>query len=434
MHRENTLFRRLKTVPFWRDDFPRPADLPVSSLPEQVDVAIVGGGYTGLSAARTLSRGGARVVVLEQSKIGYGASSVNGGQVGPGLKAGMQTVLKRYGPELGRELWQASLKGVKFLEQTIADERIDCDYTGRGGLALAFRPSHYKRMVDLVKWMAHELNYEQKIIPPEKLRQEIGSDAYYGAILEEEGGGIHPAKYVYGLACAAARAGAMLCEDTTVQRIGRRARRTDFQLATSFGELDAGQVLLATNGYTGPLVPDIQRRVFPVGSYMITTEPLSLELQRELSPNDRVFYDTKHFLNYFRLTPDGRMSMGGRNNLSPDLDLVESARNLQRRMVEIFPQLRHVPVTHSWTGRLGLTFDLVPHIGRIGGVYYALGYGGHGVALSNYLGKEVAELIAGQISHSPFAEISHQTYFFYKRKPWFLPAAAAYYRFLDAIR
>jgi glycine/D-amino acid oxidase-like deaminating enzyme len=282
--------------------------------------------------------------------------------------------------------------------------------------------------------MVRELDFDHlELVSPERIREEIGSAVFPGGLVEKMGGGLHPAKYVYGLACAAARAGAKLCEHVEVQAIRRPANSSDFELATAKGPLKAGEVLLATNGYTGPLSPKIQRRVFPVGSYMITTGPLSPELQHELSPKNRVMYSTKWFLNYFRLTPDGRMSMGGRNNLSPNLDLLESAHNLYETMIHIFPQLQGFPVTHSWTGRLGITFDLAPHIGRVDGIYYALGYGGHGVALSGYLGKEVAELISGRVSRSPFADIPHQTYFFYQGKAWFLPLAATYYRFLDAI-
>lgn len=424
----------MKTTPFWTDDFPRPADLPVSPLPEQVDVAIVGGGYTGLSAARTLAKSGASVAVLEQREIGGGASSVNGGQVGPGLKLDTHSMLKKYGPDRGRELWQASLAAVRHLEQTLAEEGIDCDYTGRGGIALAYRSSHYQKMEEEIEWMARTLDYHQlELVPPARIREEIGSDVFPGGLIHKDGGGLHPAKYVYGLACATARAGAKLCEYTTVQSINRLAKGGDFQLTTSHGPLKASEVVLATNGYTGPLVPKIQRRVFPVGSYMITTAPLSPELQQELSPKNRVMYSTKWFLNYFRLTPDGRMSMGGRNNLAPNLDLVESAHNLYKTLIHIFPQLRGYSITHSWTGRLGITFDLAPHIGRVDGIYYALGYGGHGVALSGYLGKEVAELISGRISRSPFADIPHPTHFLYRGTPWFLPLAAAYYRFLDFI-
>jgi len=424
----------MKTIPFWTDNFPRPADLPVSPLPQQVDVAIVGGGYTGLSAARTLAKGGASVAVLEQGNIGNGASSMNGGQVGSGVKLGIEKVFKQFGAEVGREVWQKTIEAVDYLEQTLAEEHIDCDYTGNGILAVAYRPSHYKAMARKFEWTARELDYHKfELLPPDRMRDEIGSDVFFGGMVEHVGGGVHPAKYVFGLAQAAARVGVCLCEQAEVLNIRRVVGNSGFQITTSRGELKANEVLIATNGYTGPLVRKIQRGVFTVGSYMISTEPLSPELQKELNPNNRVMYDTKWFLNYFRLTPDGRMTMGGRNNLSPNLDVRQSAENLSKTLVHIFPQLQGFPITHTWTGRLGITFDLMPHIGRVNGIYYAFGYGGHGVALSGYLGKEVAELIAGQSQRSVFAEIPHPTSIFYYGNAWFLPIVAAYYRFLDAV-
>jgi glycine/D-amino acid oxidase-like deaminating enzyme len=424
----------MKTIPFWIDDFPRPADLPTSPLPERVDVAIVGGGYTGLSAARVLAKGGAKVAVLEQGDIGSGASGVNGGQVEPGVKLGIQKVFQKYGAELGREIWQSSLKAIAFLEQTLAEEQIDCNYAPSGSLVTAYRPAHYKHLLQEAEWLACHLDFQQfEVTPPDQMRSVIGSDVFYGGIVSHVGGGLHPAKYVFGLAKAAARACACLCEKTKVLGINRSTKESGFRLNTSQGELRAEAILIATNGYTGPLVRQIQRRIFSVGSYMITTEPLPPELQQELCPHNRVMYDTKWFLNYFRLTPDGRMSMGGRNNLSPNLDVVESARNLTRTMLHIFPQLRGIPVTHTWTGRLGVTFNLMPYIGRVNGIYHAFGYAGHGVALSGYLGKEAAELISGRASYSPFAQIPPQTSIFYHGEAWFLPLVAAYYRFLDSI-
>ncbi|NJN93375.1 MAG: FAD-binding oxidoreductase [Anaerolineales bacterium] len=180
----------MKTTSFWTDDFPRPADLPISPLPERVDVAIVGGGYTGLSAARTLAKGGASVAVLEQRPIGGGASSVNGGQVGPGLKLNIQSAFKKYGPEMGRELWRASVAAVRHLEQTLVEENIDCDYTHAGGIALAYRPSHYRHMAEEVEWMARELDFhELEIVPPERLSEEIGSDVFPGGLVERMAAG-----------------------------------------------------------------------------------------------------------------------------------------------------------------------------------------------------------------------------------------------------
>jgi glycine/D-amino acid oxidase-like deaminating enzyme len=222
-----------------------------------------------------------------------------------------------------------------------------------------------------------------------------------------------------------------LCENCDVTRLEKTA--VGFNVHTTQGIVKAKEVLVATNGYTDRLIPQLKPRIFPVGSYIIVTEPLSAEMQQEVSPKGRMFYDTKNFLNYFRLTPDGRMLFGGRNNLSVDLDPHESATSLKEQMHRVYPQLDDVPITHTWTGQLGLTFDLMPHIGRIDGVMYAMGYGGHGVSIATYVGTEAGLLLAGQKHESPFAQINHQTMFFYRNKPWFLPFAAMYYRALDRL-
>lgn len=419
----------MKTIPFWTDQFPRPADLPISPVPEQVDVAIVGGGYTGLSAARVLAKSGAKVVVLERHTIGWGASSRNGGMATTGIKLPIQEIFRRYGPELGRTFWQASLDAIDLIGEIVADERLDCNFLRKGHIALAYKPAHFTAMQKKVAWFKKELDYTMHLAPPSELRSEIGSDAFYGGMVDEWSAGLHPAKYVFGLAKVAARYGALLCETTAVQRIDKQPR--GFQLQTSQGVLTAKEVLVATNGYTDMLVPQLKPRIFPVGSYIIVTEPLSADWQYRISPKGRMFYDSKNFLNYFRLTPDGRMLFGGRNNLRTDLDLQESAAQLRRQMVRVFPELCDIPLTHSWTGQLGLTFDLMPHIGRIDGIHYALGYCGHGVSIATYLGTEAGLLLSGQKTSSPFAEISHQTRFFYRQRPWFLPLAALYYRFRD---
>ena len=190
-------------------------------------------------------------------------------------------------------------------------------------------------------------------------------------------------------------------------------------------------MVMATNGYTDRTIPELKPKVIPIGSYIIVTEPLPHELQDELSPKRRMYYDTKRFINYFRLTPDGRMLWGGRNNLSVNLDLEESSRILGQQLTAVFPQLEGVPLTHSWSGKLGVTFDLMPHIGRVDGVWYANGYSGHGLSIATYLGTELGLLISGEKDRSPFEEIPHQTMFFYRNRPWFLPFAARYYRLLD---
>jgi glycine/D-amino acid oxidase-like deaminating enzyme len=346
-----------------------------------------------------------------------------------GIKAPTHVMISRYGDELGRAFWQASLDAIDLVEEIVIEEHIDCDFRRSGQIGLAYKASHFEDMKKKAGWYREVLGHELKVVGPSELPEEIGSESYFGGLVDDYSAGLHPAKYVLGLGAAVARLGACLCEGTDVNHIRRTS--SGFEVDTSQGSLSAGEVLVATNGYTDMLAPGVKQRTFPIGSYVIVTEPLSAGLLIELSPKGRMFYDSKNFLNYFRVTPDGRMLFGGRNNLSTDLDLEESANRLQRRMVEVFPELAEVQVTHSWTGKLGLTFDLMPHIGCVDGLHYALGYCGHGISIATIVGTEAGMLLAGQKQSSPFAEIPHPTRFFYRRSPWFLPFAAMYYRFLD---
>ncbi len=421
----------MKTANFWTDQLPGSITaLPIDeTLPESVDVAIVGSGYTGLNAARVVAKSGANVAVLERYTIGWGASSRNGGIATPGIKQSLKTIWRKYGDEYAHEFWQASLDAIDLIDQIVCEEHIACDWKRTGSFALATKASHLDYYHEFQKWLKEEFSHEVTLVTRDTIQTEIGSDIYFGGLADDYGGGINPAKYVLGLAHAVARYKAHLCEHTEVQRIERLS--TGFRVQTSKGTLRATEVLVATNGYTDRLVPRLKPRIFPVGSYIIVTEPLSKERQQMLSPKGRMFYTSKHLLNYFRLTPDGRMLWGGRNNLNTNLDLYDSARQLQKTMHHAFPNLANVPLSHTWTGKLGITFDLMPHIGQVNGVYYALGFGGHGLSIGTYLGTEVGRLLTGEISRSPFAEIPHQTKFFYRNRTWFLPLAAWYYRFLD---
>ena len=295
---------------------------------------------------------------------------------------------------------------------------------------MATKPSHAPRLKQYGSWLEKKFGHVQNYIPKNQIRDEIGSDAYHGALTDEISGGLHASKYVYGLATTVSNLGVQLCEHTDVLDIEKNDSNY-FRLITSAGDVRAKKVIVATNGYTDRLVPGLKPLIFPVGSYIVVTEPLSEDLQKIISPKKRMYYDSKWFLNYFRLTPDGRMLWGGRNDLSTDLDLDDSAKRLTRELYSILPDLRDIPITHTWTGKLGITFDLMPHIGEKNGIYYAFGYGGHGLSIATYLGTEIGLLLSGKKDRSPFMEISHQTMFFYRNRPWFIPFAARYFRFLD---
>lgn len=423
----------MKTTNFWTEDSPRPAELAVAAPPETTDVAVIGGGYTGLHVALELRRRGADVAVLEAHTIGWGASSRNGGMATSGLKAETPALFKQYGPDRGRAFWEWAQDAIDHVERTCRDEAIACDFARTGHLLLAYKPAHFKRMRHEAEWFRRELQHESvSVLAPSDLRAEYGGGGYHGALLDTSSAALHPARYVFGLAQAAARYGALLVEDAPVSAVQRE--EGGWRVVTRRGSVKAREVLLATNGYTTDLVPEARRGIFPGGSYIITTDRLPAEVQAELSPHGRMFFDSKHFLNYFRLTPDGRMLFGGRHNLSTNLRIEESAQMLRRRMVQVFPQLMRVPISHSWTGKLGLTFDLMPHIGRVQGIWYAYGYAGHGVAMASKMGKEVAEMIAGARASSLFSEIPHHRYPFTPWDRYYLPLVSAWFRALDLVQ
>jgi glycine/D-amino acid oxidase-like deaminating enzyme len=279
--------------------------------------------------------------------------------------------------------------------------------------------------------LEREFDYPTRVVPKEKLREELNTPFYHGGLVDERSAGVHPAKYVRGLARAAQRAGADLHEATPATAIEKNAQ--SFTVTTPRGAIQAKDVVAATEGYTGRLTPQLQKRIIPIGSYIIATEPLGNQLAQELIPHNRMIFDTKNFLYYFRRSPDDRIVFGGRAAFFPATpDTVrESADILRKGMLEIFPQLENVPTAYAWGGTLGFTFDTYPHTGQMDGVYYSVGYAGHGVALATYLGTQLGNRIAGKEWHNPFEGMSFPTMPLYNGNAWFLPFAALYYRFLD---
>jgi glycine/D-amino acid oxidase-like deaminating enzyme len=248
---------------------------------------------------------------------------------------------------------------------------------------------------------------------------------------------LNPAKYVAGLARAAGRAGGRIFENTRVERIKREARQgtSGWRLTTSRGTLWARDVFVGTSGYTGAATPALRKKIIPIGSYVITTEVLPEPLAKELSPRNRMIYDSKNYLYYYRLTPDNRMLFGGRAAFFPETEdsIRRSAEILRHGMIGVYPQLRDVKVEYVWGGTLDFGFDIMPHAGQMDGIYFALGYAGHGVAMATWQGQKMAELIAGEKPENPFVGIPFPgaPLGLYNGKPWFLPFAGAWYKFLD---
>ena len=418
---------------YWHTTVQMPDDTNLTPLPEKVDVAVIGGGFTGLSAARTLAKRGVKVAVLEAETIGWGASSRNGGMTLTGLKPSMHTVVKKYGREVARRLFHCSLESVDTVEQIVREENISCDFARRGHLLTASKPAHYESFKEEVDFMAKEFNHAVRLVPQKDLQSEIGSNAYYGALVDEVSGGLNPAQYVTGLAAAAEKAGATLHARARVNRLERRAKR--FFIQTERGAMSADSTLVGTSGYTSGVTRKLQKKIIPIGSFIIATERLSDELAYQLSPKNRMIFDSMHYLNYFRIW-DNRLIFGGRAAFFPENKntIARSAEILQREMLEVYPQLKGVDIEYVWGGTLDFAFDMMTHVGEVDGIYYSLGYAGHGVAMATYLGKTVAEaMMNGNIQEHPFARFDFPSapLGLYNGFPWFLPLAGAWHKILD---
>jgi glycine/D-amino acid oxidase-like deaminating enzyme len=406
-------------------------------LPQRVDVAVMGAGFTGLSAARTLAKRGAKVAVLEAETIGWGASSRNGGMVLTGLKLGVNQLVSMYGRELTRRMYAASLATIDCVEQIIREEAIDCDFSRCGHLEVACKQKHFDDYARQAEVIAREFKHHLRVVGRDELSSEIGSNIYYGGMVDKVSAGLNPARYVAGLSRAAMKAGAEILERTRVQRIERAAHQGNqgWSITTSRGSLWAREVFVGTSGYTGRATPALQKKLIPIGSFIITTEVLPEALAHELSPRNRMIYDSKNYLYYYRLTPDRRMLFGGRAAFFPETDqtIRRSAEILRRGMIDVYPQLRDARVEYVWGGTLDFAFDIMPHAGQIDGIYYAVGYAGHGVAMATYQGQKMAELMSGDKPENPFVGIPFPgaPLGLYNGKPWFLPFAGMWYKFLD---
>jgi glycine/D-amino acid oxidase-like deaminating enzyme len=422
---------------YWLETVPDPVPGTSDPLPESVDVAVVGSGFCGLSAALTLAKRGSGVAVLEAETLGWGASGRNGGMVCTGLKLPVPTLIARYGRETVQQMYAASLESIDVVERIVQEERIHCAFSRCGQLEVACKETHFNAYAEAAARIKQEFHHELHIIPRSELRKEIGSDLYYGGIVDEASAGVNPAQFVNGLAKAAHRAGARLYEHTRVVNVKPEAANGNlhFRVATTRGSLIAKEVLLASGAYTTSATPALLRKVIPIGSYIIATEVLPSDLAHELSPRNRVIYDSKHFLHYYRLTPDNRMLFGGRAAFFPESEntVRESAELLRKGMIEVYPQLRDTKVEFVWGGTLDFTFDVMPHSGTLEGMHFAVGFAGHGVAAATWMGAKLAGVICGDADDNPFSRISFPAAPIGLRSgnSWALPLAGMYYRVLD---
>lgn len=423
----------MKLTPFWVDDHPRPEGIGGDPLPAQADVAVVGAGLTGLSAALRLAEGGSTVAVIDRGAIAGGASSINGGMVSPDVKAGIATIFARHGPEIGREMWASTVRSVELVREIARRPGVDALTHENGIAALGRGRRQADRFERTLRWYRENLDVDWEVLAGTDVGTVVGGGYFDVALFEPEGFGVQPARLSFGLARLARDAGAALISDCEAQAIEQSP--AGLRVKTSKGTVDAGQVVIATNGYTTHQpVPRLARLVVPIGSYIVVTEPIGQTRADRVFPGGAMAYTKRRLLNYMRRTHDDRILLGGRRSLHTDLDLEESANDLRAALVRYWPELEDTVITHVWGGKLGIPFDLTPHIGRVDGAWYAMGYAGHGVGLSCQLGHELAGMLLGEDPASVYSRIAHQGRFYYTGgEAWFLTPASYLYRTLDKL-
>ena len=419
----------IKQHAYWLDLLPAQPSLPDRPV-KTVDVVIVGSGYTGLNAALETIRGGRSTLVLDAENPGCGCSTRNGGQISTSIKPSLSDLTAKYGLKKACAIRKEGENALQWIETLIKREKIKCDFNRSGRYHAAHTPKHYEAIARDAEQLNNKEGIEAYTIPKADQRQELGSDVYFGGVVFPRHASVNPGLYHRGLLDRAVEAGVHVTGNCHVS--GLRQEQNRFILSTSKGEVSARDVIIATNGYTTDLTPWLQRRVIPIGSYVIATEELPIELVDTLFPTDRIASDTCKVVYYYRTSPDRkRIVFGGRVSARETNPLI-SGPALYEDMCRIFPELAGFKVSHSWSGTVAYTFDELAHTGCHNGVYYAMGYCGSGVSMASYLGMRLGQKVLGsKEGQTAFDDLSFPTRPFYTGNPWFLPATVAWYRWRD---
>jgi glycine/D-amino acid oxidase-like deaminating enzyme len=428
------LHKDFKPTPYWWEAY-KPVTGDLTDVPRTTRVAIVGGGYAGLSCAIELADAGIEACVFESAELGAGASTRSGGGVSGGVNIGKSFTGKvtTLEPDVLKNILASGYDAFSLVESLIEREKIDCYWEKTGRFVGAWTPNDYAYQERRVATLNANAGSGAFMVPKERQREEMASDYYYGGMVVERSAKLHPALYFKGLLDAASRRKITLCARAAVKTITPAGQ--GWRIATSRGDIEVCDVVIATNGYTGDATPELKRRLIPLASHIIATEELPPDLAASLIPKKRTLADTKRVLCYYRMSPDGkRMIFGGRARFTQVTPAV-SAPILHRFMTDRFPQLKGIRVTHAWTGNVAFTWDALPHTGTLGGMHYALGCNGSGVAMMTYLGRQTARRIIGGANSTCGFELEEFPDFpLYNGSPnWALPAVGAYYRFRDGL-
>ena len=420
--------------PYWWDAAPRKPG--TGAVPRRADVVIVGSGFTGLSAALTLLRDGRSVAVLEKDVPGFGASTRNGGQIGSGnQKFRVKRLIELRGPKKAEAMLREGVQMLDTIEQIIATEKIACHFTRCGRFRAAMQPEHYEAMARDMEDLRRIVGVESYMVPRAEQRTEIGSDVFFGGSVLPGDASLHPALYHAGLMQRIEERGGHILGHAAA--LGISSEPGGYVVKTPRGDISCRNVLIATNGYTDGLVPELGRRILPIGSGLIATDEIPEATFSRLLPKNRVYGNSNRVFYYFRAAPgERRIIWGGRvgriaNNTSP-----RAFRHLARDMLRVFPDLADVPISHAWDGMIGYTFDEVPHLGRTSaGLHYALGYCGTGVSRATYFGHKIAlQIIGASDGRTAFDELVFPAVPFHPIAKHAVPVVETWYRFRDATK
>ncbi|WP_455874611.1 NAD(P)/FAD-dependent oxidoreductase [Rhizobium yanglingense] len=421
----------MKFKSYWHDTAPTFQGAVQGPVEGHYDVAVIGAGFTGLAAARHLAKAGAKVVVLEAERIGWGASGRNGGHLNNGLAHSFLSAKAALGVERAVALYKAFDDSIDTIEAIVAEEGIDCDFRRSGKLKLASKPQHFDAIARNFEAVHAEVDPDTALLTAADLKGEIGSP-FHGAMLSKKSAMMHMGRYVVGLADAAARHGAITFEKAAVT--DHRQGNGRHSLTTARGTLTADHVLVATGAYSPPIFGYFRRRIVSVGSFIIATRPLTDAEIAATMPGNRTCVTSMNIGNYFRLAPDNRLIFGGRARFSATSEQSSDAKSgeiLRGNLLQIFPQLSGVEIDYCWGGLVDMTKDRYPRAGYVDGVWYAMGYSGHGAQLSTHLGMIMADAILGKADRNPIKGLDWPAVPGHFGKPWFLPLVGLYYKTLD---
>lgn len=420
-----------KPQPYWWDAAPRP-ERKDHSLPKSADVVIIGSGYTGLHAALQTARAGKSTLVLDAEAFGFGASSRNGGQISTSIKPSFSQLSKKHGTKIATLILQEGQASLDYMKSFMAQEGLECEFKISGRFHAAHTLRAYEKLAIDCEDTSGIIQTDAYVVPKADQHSELGTDIYHGGVVYPHHASVHPGLYHKGLLQLVQNTGADLVSHCPVTNIERQ--NNGFLLTTALGQTQAENVIVATNGYTGPLTPWQQRRIIPIGSYIIATEELPKDVIDRLMPTNRVLSDTRKLVYYYRPSPDRkRILFGGRVSLG-ETEPKRTGPLLREELIRIFPELNNVRISHSWSGLVGYTFDSIMHSGNDNGLHYTMGYCGSGVGMASYLGMRVGQQAAGiSPEETGFGQIPFPTRPFYSGKPWFLAPSILFYKWRDRL-